>query len=55
MTVINISDSEDASAPDSWLYYFAIAGFLIIILICARLFFYSTQSTQVQEGQKLHP
>lgn len=54
MTVINISDSEDASAPYSWFFYFAIAGFLIIILICARLIF-STQSTQVQEGQKMHP
>lgn len=54
MTVINISDSEDASAPDSWLYYFAIVGLLLIILICARLIF-SRQSTQLEKGQHLHP
>lgn len=55
MTVINISDSEDASAPDSWFYYFfAIVGFLIMILICARLIF-SRQSPQVEEGQTLKP
>ena len=54
MTVINMSDSEDASAPYSWFFYFAIAGFLVMILICARLIF-SRQSPQVEEGQTLKP
>ena len=38
MTVINISDSENSSDPETW-FYFSVAGLLFIILICARLIF----------------
>ena len=38
MTVIDVSDSEPPSAPETWLYTPAV-GLLAVTLLCARLAF----------------